>query len=124
MKTDILQLERETMEAIKQKNAARLNEILADDFVHRSAGNPDTSKADFIKGILAIPVTILEIWGDDLKVSSYGEVAILTGIQRVKTKDSAGKEEAGANAFTDVFVKRGGKWRMVLAYSVELPAHN
>lgn len=120
MNAQILQVERETMEAIKQKNAARLNAILADDFIHRSAGGPDTVKADFIKGILAIPVTIMEIWGDELKIAEFGDVAVLTGVQRVKTRDATGKEEAGANAFTDVFVKRSRKWRMVLAYSVEL----
>jgi hypothetical protein len=46
---------------------------------------------------------------------------VLTGVQRVKTMSADGKEEAGAGAFTDVFVRREGRWWMVLAYSVDLP---
>ena len=116
----ILQLERETMEAIKNKDADALGRIVADDFIHRSPGGVDANKAEFLKSVASLPVQVLEIYGEELKVSAYGDVAVLTGVQRVKAKDADGEEEAGAGAFTDVFVRRGGRWWIVLAYSVDM----
>lgn len=116
----ILQLERETMGAIKNKDVEALGKIVADDFIHRSPGGVEAGKPEFLKSVASLPVEVAQIWGEELKVSVYGDVAVLTGVQRVKTKDTDGKEEAGAGAFTDVFVRREGMWRMVLAYSVDM----
>jgi ketosteroid isomerase-like protein len=117
----ILRLERETMDAIKRKDAVALGKILADDFTHRSPGGVESGKADFLKSIASLPVEVTEIWGEELKVSIFGETVVLTGVQRVKTKSADGTLEAGAGAFTDVFVRRRGRWLMVLAYSVDMP---
>jgi ketosteroid isomerase-like protein len=117
----ILQLERETMEAIKRKDPGALGKILADDFVHRSPGREQARKEEFLTTIASLPVIIDEIWGENLKVDVFGDTAILTGVQQVKTKSADGKVEEGAGAFTDVFVRRGDRWLMVLAYSVDIP---
>ncbi len=117
----ILQLGRDTMEAIKYKDVDALDRIVADDFIHRSPGGGDAGKAEFLKSVASLPVKVVEIWGEELKVSVYGETAVLTGVQRVKTKSTDGEEEAGTGAFADVFVRRDGRWRIVLAYSVDLP---
>lgn len=120
----ILQLERETMEAIKIKDAGALRRILADDFIYRTASGGDSTKDDFLKNIESLSVEILSISGENLKVNVYGETAVLTGVQRVRARDSQGKEEPGAVAFTDIFVRRQGHWLMVLAYGVDLPVIN
>ena len=118
----ILQLERETMEAIKNKDAATLSRILADDFVLRSPAGADLNKTEFLKLAQSIPVKILSVKGENLKVNVYGQVAVLTGVQRSTTQGDDGKEETSAGAFTDIFIKRQGRWLMVLAYNVDLPA--
>jgi ketosteroid isomerase-like protein len=97
-----------------------LNRILADDFVYRTPAGPDTTKTDFLKNIASVTVEIISIWGDDLKVNAYGDVAVLTGVQRSKFKGEDGKEQLSSSAFTDVFIKRKGLWQLVLAYGVEL----
>jgi ketosteroid isomerase-like protein len=117
----ILKLEHETMEAIKRKDPAALGKILADDFIHRSPGGEQARKEEFLKTIASLPVIIDDIWGENLNVDVFGDTAILTGVQRVKTKSADGKMEEGAGAFTDVFVRRGDRWLMVLAYSVDIP---
>lgn len=117
----ILQIERETMEAIKNKDAGALGRILADDFVLRTPAGPDLNKAEFLKLATSIPVKILSVRGENLKVSVYGQTAVLTGVQRSTTEGDGGKEETSAGAFTDIFVKRKGRWLLVLAYSVDLP---
>ena len=48
----------------------------------------------------------------DLKVHVYGETAVVTGRNNVKFK-KGGKAEQIDSRFTDVFVKRDGKWQCV-----------
>jgi hypothetical protein len=49
-------------------------------------------------------------------------VVVVTGVQRATTRPSGGGAETpSATAFTDVFVRRRGAWRLVLAYGVEVP---
>jgi ketosteroid isomerase-like protein len=118
----ILRLERETMEAIRNKDGATLSRILADDFVLRSPAGADLNKTEFLKLAQSIPVKILSVKGENLKVNVYGQTAVLTGVQRSTTLGDDGREETSAGAFTDIFIKRQGRWLLVLAYNVELPA--
>jgi ketosteroid isomerase-like protein len=118
----ILQLERDIMEAIKNKDAATLEPMVADDFIYRTHFGAEADKAEFLKSIAAFPVEIRAIRGEELKVNVYGETAVLTGMQVAEVRMPEGAEEEGAVAFTDVFVRRDGRWLMVLAYAVELPS--
>lgn len=118
----ILQLERDIMAAIKNKDAATLEPMLADDFIYRTHFGAEADKGEFLKSIASFPVTIISVRGEELKVNVYGETAVLTGVQFAKAKPPEGEEEESAVAFTDVFVQREGRWLMVLAYGVELPS--
>jgi ketosteroid isomerase-like protein len=119
---EILRLERDIMGAIKNKDATTLEPFLGDDFVYRTHFGAESDKAEFLKSVAAFPVEILALRGEELKVSVYGEVAVLTGVQRAEARAPEGKPEESAVAFTDVFVRREGRWLMVLAYGVELPS--
>lgn len=116
----ILEVEKETFEAIRSKDAQSLRRILADDFVYRSPNAEDADKEEFIRIATGLPVRILSVWGENLRANIYGETAVLTGVQhaKVETEDSEGV--VSSVAFTDIFAKRDGNWRMVLAYGVEL----
>ena len=122
-KQAIHQLERDTFAAIMRKDRNALSRILADDFVFRNSEGAGLTKPEFLELIGGFPAKILSLGGDQLNVDVYGETAVLTGIQRATT-DGGGAEETSAVAFTDVFVKREGRWLMVLAYSVELPPND
>jgi ketosteroid isomerase-like protein len=116
----ILRLEKETMEAIRAKDAATLERVLAADFVYRAPG-AELSRAEFLQNIAALPGRILSVEGAELRVNVYGDTAVLTGVQRSRVKTDDGAEHASTVAFTDVFVKQRGRWRLSLAYGVELP---
>jgi len=118
----ILQIERDIMAAIKNKDAATLEPLLADDFIYRTHFGAEAGKAEFLNSIASFPVEILAIRGEELKVNVYGETAILTGVQLAEARTPEGKAEESAVAFTDVFVRLEGRWLMVLAYGVELPS--
>lgn len=118
----ILQMERDIMDAIKNKNAATLAPMLSDDFVYRTHFGAEANKTEFLQSIASFPVEILSIRGEELKVNVYGETAVLTGVQRAEARAPEGEPEESAVAFTDVFVRREGRWLMALAYGVELPS--
>ena len=116
----ILCLERLTMDAIRAKDAKALGYILTDDFVYRTPDG-EIGREDFLKNIAALPGHILSVEGSNQRVSVYGETAVLTGVQKAVVRTDDGVEHTGTNAFTDIFVKRRGRWKLALAYAVELP---
>ena len=117
----ILRLEKEIMSHIRAKDTRALERLLTADFVYRTPGS-ELSRSDFLKGIASVPGRITSVEGEGLRVSVYGETAVLTGVQRARVRADDGSEQEGLNAFTDVFVKQNGRWRLALAYGVELPA--
>ena len=118
----ILQTERDIMAAIKAKDANALEPLVADDFVYRTHFGAESNKSEFLQSIAAIPIEIVSLRGEELKVNIYGDTAILTGVQRAEARQPESEIEESAVAFTDVFVRREGRWLMVLAYGVELPS--
>ena len=118
----ILEIEYATFDAIKRKDAEALGRHLAEEFVYRTPADGDIPRAEFLKGVAAMPYKIISVRGDSLKVSLYGDVAVLTGVQFAAVETAGGAAETSAVAFTDVFVRRRGRWLMTLAYGVELAA--
>ena len=116
----ILRLERETMDAIRAKDAQALEHVLAADFVYRAPG-AELSRAEFLQNVASFPGRILSVEGSELRVNVYGDTAVLTGVQRSRVRTDDGVEHSSTVAFTDVFVKQDGRWRLALAYGVELP---
>lgn len=48
----------------------------------------------------------------DLNVRVEGDVAVVTGVNRVKGRDAAGKSFDRRVRFTDTFIKRDGRWQV------------
>src|SRR6185503_11553663 len=118
----ILQIERDIMAAIKSKDAAALGPLLAEEFIYRTHFGAESGKQAFLESIASFPIEILSLRGEELKVNLFGETAVLTGVQRAEARAPEGEPEESAVAFTDVFVRRDGRWLMALAYGVELPS--
>jgi len=118
----ILQIERAIMAAIKSKDAAALEPLLAEEFIYRTHFGAESDKPAFLESIASFPIEILSLRGEELKVNLFGETAVLTGVQRAEARAPEGELEESAVAFTDVFVRREGRWLMALAYGVELPS--
>ncbi len=122
IKQSILGLGQEVFTAIRRKDVDSLRLILAEDFIHRCPDGSESGREDFLRGISAMPVEVSSIRGEHQRVNIYGDVAVLTGVQRAEWRQGDVAEGVSSVAFTDVFAMRGGEWRMVLAYGVELPS--
>ncbi len=117
---EVLRLQRQLMDAIRDRDAKALEPILFDDFVYRSPEG-EVGRADFLKNITAIPGRIISVEGKDLRVRLFGEMAVMTGVQLSVVRTDDGKELESVVAFTDIFVRRERRWRLALAHGVELP---
>src|SRR4029079_12144182 len=118
----ILQIERDIMAAIKSKDATALEPLLAEGFIYRTHFGAESDKQSFLERSASFPIEILSLRGEELKVSLFGETAVWTGVQLAEARAPEGEPEESAVAFTDVFVRREGRWLMALAYGVELPS--
>jgi ketosteroid isomerase-like protein len=119
--SEILEIERGLMSAIERQDAEALGRFVAEDFVFRDAGGAMLAKPDFLRLATSLPVKILSVRGEGLEARVYGETAVLTGRQRALIEGEQGqKEDGGTQIFTDVFVRRGGRWLLVLAHTVGL----
>ena len=116
----ILGIGQEVFTAIRQKDVDSLGRFLAKDFVHRGPDGSESGKQAFLRSISEMPVEVSSIRGEHQRVDIYGEVAVLTGVQRAEWRQGEVAEGVSSVAFTDVFARRGDRWLMVLAYGVDL----
>jgi len=118
-KAELMQLERDIGRANVERDAEFFERVEADEFVFTDSGGGLTTKREDVDGVRkpANPdVKLLAYDVDDMQVRVYGETAVVTG--RVTTKQNVkGEERTGRSRFTDVFVRRDGRWQLVAGHS-------
>ena len=116
----ILAIGQEVYRAIRLKDVESLSGYLADDFVQRRADGSESNKEEFLRAISEMPVEVVSVRGEHEKVDVYGQVAVMTGVQRAEWRQGDEAKGISSGAFADVFELRNGKWLMVLAYGVDI----
>ena len=116
----LLQMERDWMEAIKNRDKFTLERILADDFMSISWDGKTFNKAEGIAANLATDSKLDSYTLDPLKVRIFGDAAVVTGGDKEKSSFK-GKDTSGQYAWTDVYVKRNGRWQAVSTHSSRFP---
>ena len=115
----LIQIEQEWSQADLHKDAAVLNRILADDWIGIDFEGAVLNKAQALRGIAsgsaALESTVLR----DMKVRVYGDTAVITGTDTEKG-EYHGKDSSGVYLWTDVFVRRNGRWQAVSSQSTKL----
>jgi ketosteroid isomerase-like protein len=104
-------LNRDYIQSVQDGDVRRFDEILAEDFL---CSNPDGSLVDKKQFLAqtARPVTISGLTAEDVKVRIIGDVAIIHARTSYTTAD--GEQRNGR--YTDVWVRRDGKWLAVSAH--------
>ena len=100
------------------REAATLDRILAEDFVHPVPSGDFLTKAQHIDWFKRHPPPAnLKFAFGRLDVRLYGNVGIANGT--VVTSDETGKE-LSRNVFTDVFAFRNGRWQAINAQETDV----
>jgi len=114
----LYQIERDMTEALVKKDAAAMDKMLANEFQANYAsvvGNKKqllaATKSDTTKFESAI--------NSEMKALVFGDTAIVHGLMTSKSS-MGGKDTSGQDRYTDVFVKRDGRWQCVTGYSTKV----
>jgi ketosteroid isomerase-like protein len=102
-------------EAYKQRKFDLLASLLDEDFVITFEDGSIYGKTGYISfsATTTIHVDLAEM--ADVKVRMHGNTAILTGVYHEKGKDKDGPYDFH-DRFTDVWMKSGGKWRLIASH--------
>ena len=111
----ILQLETDWERALGTNNAARLDEVMADDWRMISAEGQVVTKAQALSALRSGVLGYDSVTFRDVEVRVYPGAAVVMGRSREQGR-LRGEAFDGHYIFTDVFILRDGAWRSVLTH--------
>ncbi len=117
---EIRKLESEWFESYLRGDRAAFDLIVADDAVMTYGNGKVGNKSEAIAEIKAPADASYSLTSDDVQVRLYGDTAIVTG--RVTEKGIFnGRSLNSQSRYTDVWVRRNGRWQVVAAQNTRLP---
>jgi ketosteroid isomerase-like protein len=115
--SEIMRLEEAWGRALSKRDTAFFRQILADDFV--GTGGADVqSKASVIDQLARGSGTVPPPRFEQAQVRLFGEVALVTGVAAYPGPTGA---PTSRTRFTEVWVKRAGRWQAVHGHYNALP---
>jgi ketosteroid isomerase-like protein len=106
--------------AIVAKDRAAIEANMADDFRQIDGrGNVET-KASFVEGLVSPDLVIDPYTVEDFDVRLYGDTALLSGRTRM-TGRYQGQPFKSHYRYIDIYVKRGGAWKIVSVQISRIP---
>jgi len=118
---ELMQIERDIGDANVKRDKAFFERVEADEFVFTDSGGGITTKAEDVASLdkPAGETKLISYVPDDMKVRVYGRTAVVTG-RITSTYKRQDKEIVSRTRFTDVFVKRDGRWQLVAGHSSQI----
>jgi ketosteroid isomerase-like protein len=110
-------MEKAWLNAEKNHDTATFETIVADDWIAINPDGKHQNKADRAAEIKASHTTSAAM--GDMKVRVFGDAAVVTGTDDENSMED-GKQSTDHYVWTDVFVKRNGKWRAVASQTAQL----
>ena len=111
---EIVKLHREWIRAVQQHDPKLLDPILADEFV---AYFPEpVTKQQYVAVARDTSMKVESVTDDELRVhvlGSGGDVAFVTGLATQKGREQ-GRAGSVQNRYTEVWVKRDGRWQCLV----------
>jgi ketosteroid isomerase-like protein len=110
----VMQMERDWAQALVKADVATMDRILADDWFGQGPPGGSSNKAGALADLKSGDPKYDAVTVGEMKVRVFGDVAVVTGTQDQKSSYK-GKDTSGHSVWTDVFVKRQGKWQAVVS---------
>jgi len=112
-------LEHEWTDAQKARDVAKLSSIMADDWIGLGFDGNRTNKQDFLAAVKAGSTKLESFTFGDMDVKFLGNVAVVQGGDTEKSS-THGEDTSGKWVWTDVFVKKDGRWQAVRSQSARV----
>jgi ketosteroid isomerase-like protein len=113
---ELLKLESNWGDALLKNDSAALERIYADEYLFTDSEGSTWNKSQDLANTKSGASKITSFKLEDMKVHVYGEAAVVTG-KTILKGTFQGKDISGQHRFTDVFVKRAGRWQCVATQS-------
>jgi len=109
----LTQLEKDWNQAVMRRDMNFLEGLYAEDFLSTcSIGGKMTDRAQDLAEVKDAKNKVEAVELSDIKVRVFGTTAIVTGVNSTKGTSVEGMAYAPIR-FTDVFMKRNGKWQVI-----------
>ena len=108
----IKKVEQEWADALVKGDQTVIDRIEAPDWMLADADGSLVTKAKADADLKSRSVAFESVHNDELKVRVFGDTAIAYGLvtERIKVQ---GKDASGQFRFTDVFIRRDGRWQAI-----------
>lgn len=110
-------MEQAWLNAEKNHDAAAFEKLVADDWIAITPDGKSQTKAERAAEIKASDIDSATL--GDMKVRVFGDTAVVTGTDD-ETTTVNGKKSSDHYVWTDVFVKRKGKWLAVASQTAQV----
>jgi ketosteroid isomerase-like protein len=117
---NVIELDRQRMEAMAKKDLAKLNELIADDLTYTHSSARLDTKQSLIGNMESGSTVYTSVVPSDVKAQDLGDTVVLTGSCKISVI-SGGKPNSFGVRFTDVWANKGGRWQMVAWQSTRTP---
>jgi len=113
--------EAEFSQVLLRSDWKALEQIEADDLIFTNADGSVTHKSDDETNLRSGNVKFDSIEMRDVNVQDFGDIAVVTG-QLTESGRSKSADLSGLYRFTDVWVKRDGRWQLVAGQETLVPS--
>jgi ketosteroid isomerase-like protein len=109
---EVAKLSKQMTDALVKGDMTFLGGVMADDWMIITGDGLALDKSQLLKEVKDGTVKYEALDKPEMKVRVYGDAAVVTGRAQSKIK-VRGQEVGGADRFTEVYARQGGKWRCV-----------
>ena len=121
IKQELIKLEEEWHNAYVKRDATPLEKILADEYIAVGGSGRSINKTQTVEGLKKDRATYDYSTPYDMDFRFYDDAVVVVGRTKEKGKNQDGTEFSVEYRWTDVFVKRDGRWQCVAAQVVRIP---
>lgn len=115
----VIDLDRQRMVAMAEKDVATLNKLLADDLIYTHSSARMDTKGSLIGAMQSGATVYTSVEPSEVVAQDLGDAVVLTGIAAISVI-SGGKPNSFKVRFTDVYAQKSGQWQMVTWQSTKL----
>jgi ketosteroid isomerase-like protein len=115
----IIDLDRQRMTAMAEKDVSTLTNILSDDLIYTHSSARLDTKQSLIGAMESGATVYTSVEPSDVVAQDLGDTVVLTGVAAISV-NSGGKPNSFRVRFTDVYANKAGHWQMVTWQSTKL----